>query len=324
VVALVAACPFRCPAPIVYRPGEGWVWESVGGEKWVRTRAKDQLEVAEDAYKDKDYSLTTRASRRVVKIWPLSDYAPRAQYLLARAHEETGDYELAFGEYNTLLQNYTKDANYEDVLKRQYDIAGRYLNGQRFKLWGFIPTLPSMEKTVSMYEKVIKNGPYSEVAAQSQLNIGQAYEQQSKFLADNQPYVQAARAYALAVDRYRDRPRFAAEAQFREGLAFEKQARTAEYDQGTAGQAIDAFSDFKTWYPNDPRIDEADKIITSLRQEQARGSFETAKFYESNRQWKAAQIYYNEVLVKSPDSPFREKALERIAALSKYTEPQAK
>ena len=48
-LAVIAFCvlafPFTCPAPLVYRPGEGWVYESVGGGKWVRTRAKDQLDV---------------------------------------------------------------------------------------------------------------------------------------------------------------------------------------------------------------------------------------------------------------------------------------
>src|SRR5437879_3089334 len=89
VVAGVFAFPFRSPAPLVYRPGEGWTYEAVGGEgKWQRTRAKDQLEVAQTAFDKKDYSLAMKAARRLVKNWPLSDFAPRGQYLLGRCHEE--------------------------------------------------------------------------------------------------------------------------------------------------------------------------------------------------------------------------------------------
>ena len=50
IVLGVVICPYRSPAPLIYRPGEGWTYESVGGAKWQRTRAKDQLEVAQEAF----------------------------------------------------------------------------------------------------------------------------------------------------------------------------------------------------------------------------------------------------------------------------------
>src|SRR3974377_2099960 len=103
---LVAACllafPSRAPAPLIYRPGEGWTYEPVGGEgKWVQPRAKDQLEVAQAAFDKKAYSLALKAARRVVLVWPLSDYAPRAQYLVARCYEATGKEDKAFKAYQT-------------------------------------------------------------------------------------------------------------------------------------------------------------------------------------------------------------------------------
>jgi len=67
------AFPCTCPAPLVYRPGEGWVYESVGGGKWLRTRAKDQLEVAQSAFDSKDYTTAFKAARRTARVWPLSD-----------------------------------------------------------------------------------------------------------------------------------------------------------------------------------------------------------------------------------------------------------
>ena len=77
----VALFPFRSPAPLIYTPGEGWVYEAVGGEgNWQRTRAKDQLIVAQDAFDKKDYGLARKAARRVVRVWPLSDYARKRRY----------------------------------------------------------------------------------------------------------------------------------------------------------------------------------------------------------------------------------------------------
>src|SRR5215471_14357554 len=88
---LLLAFPFRSPAPLVYTPGEGWTYEPVGGEsKWRKTRAKDQLDVAQAAFDKKDYSLALKSAKRVVSVWPLSDYAPQAQYLMGRCYEADG------------------------------------------------------------------------------------------------------------------------------------------------------------------------------------------------------------------------------------------
>jgi hypothetical protein len=87
---LLAACALfafaeRCPAPLIFTPGEGWRYERVGATgSWVRTRAKDQLEVAQQAFDVKDYGTAIKAARRTVSVWPFSDYAPQGQYLLGR------------------------------------------------------------------------------------------------------------------------------------------------------------------------------------------------------------------------------------------------
>ena len=55
-------------------------------------------------------------------------------------------------------------------------------------------------------------------------------------------------------------------------------------------------------YPDDPRVPEAQKIITSLKGDQARGNFDIARFYEKRKKWDGARIYYNEVLLLDPNS----------------------
>ncbi len=315
------AFPFLAPAPLIYRPGEGWTYEPVGGEgKWVQARAKDQLDVAQAAFDKKAYSLALKAARRVVMVWPLSDYAPRAQYLIARCYEAKGKDEKAFKEYQTILEKYPKVPNYEEILRRQYDIANKYLAGKHFKLWGFVP-LPgwisgNWERTADMYGTVVKNGPYSQVGSEAQMKIGTAYEKHSD-------YPLAVKAYQTAADRYHDRPKIAADALFNEGLAWKKQAQRAEYDQSAAGQAITVFTDFMALYPTDPRVAEAQKYIAGLKQEQARGSFEIAKFYERYKKWNGALVYYNEVLLQDPNSPYANAARQRLDELKRRTQKAA-
>jgi outer membrane protein assembly factor BamD len=300
---------------LIYRAGEGWTYESVGGGKWSRTRAKDQLEVAQEAFDKKDYSLALKAARRTVRTWPLSDYAPQAQYLLARSYEAKGQDERAFKEYQKLVEKYPKVENYEEVLQRQFIIANRYLAGQWFKLWGYIPFFPSMDKTSEMYSKIIRNGVYSDVAAQAQLNIGAAREKQSD-------YSLAVKAYEKAADIYHDKEKVAADALYKSGQAYTKQAKTAEYDQNSSTKAIEAFSSFMAMYPEDKRTAEVEQTIVELRTEQARGALKIARFYEKNRQWDGALVYYNEVLIRDPKSKFAQEAKERIEDLKKKSTQQ--
>ena len=308
--------PFRAPAPLYYTPGEGWYYEPHGEKAdWQRPRAKEQLEVAEQAFTNKQYSVTLHAAHRVLRVWPMSDYAPRAEYLIGRCLETSGKDEAAFNAYQAIIQKYPHSDSFEEVLGRQYEIAGRFLDGEWFRLWGTIPLYPSMDETAKLFGNIVTNGPYSSVAPHAQLRIGAAREKQKDYDA-------AVKAYAVAADRYYNQPVIAADALYREGVAYQKQAATAEYDQGTAAKAIAAYTDFKTLFPNDPRVPDADKSITSLKAQQVEGNFKVAQFYEESKVLNAeqrragARVYYNEVLQLDPNSPYAAQAKKRLAQIA--------
>jgi len=309
-LALTAAfLPLRSPAPLIYTPGEGWYYEPYGETaQWQRKRAKDQLQVAEDAFAAKNYSTTLRAAHRVLRVWPQSDYAPRAEYLIGRCQEIEGKDEAAFNSYQHIIEKYPKSAQYNEVLWRQYTIAGRFLDGEWFKIWDLIPLYPSMDETAKLYEKIVANGPYGEVAPHAQLNVGAAREKEGN-------YEDAVKAYDTAADRYNNQPLVAADAMYRAGVSWQKQADTAEYDQNAAAQAIAAYTDFTVVFPDDKRLAAAQAAIAKLKAEQVRGSFEIAKYYEKNRKWAGAIIYYNDVLQLDANSPLAAQARQRIDAL---------
>lgn len=315
VIAGMVLVPLRSPAPLVYTAGEGWVYERYGSEgKWRRARAKDQLEVAQEAFDRGDYGLALRAARYTVKTWPLSDYAPQAQYLAGRCYEEKKNDEKAFAEYQKILEKYPKSDSVKEVLARQYIIANRFLQGQWFKLWGYIPMFPSMDRTAEMFDKVVKNGPFSEVGPHAQLRVGAAREKQGD-------YPEAVKAYEAAADRYHDRPQIAADALYRAGMAYQKQAKTAEYDQSMAGNSIAVFNDFAALYPKDTRVPETKRLVADLKIEQARGNYRIAQFYEKRKKWNGALVYYNEVVLQAAGSPAAEEARKRIEAIKKLTQP---
>lgn len=298
-----------CPAPIIFRPGEGWTYEPVGEVgKWQRNRAKDQLQAAQEYFDKKEYRTALKAARRVVKVWPLSDHAGPAQYLMGRIYEARRMDEKAFKEYQRVLDKYPRVANYPEILQRQMAIANRFLGGQWFKLWGYIPFFPSMDKTADLFARVVKNGPFHETGPIAQMSIGAAREKQKNFPS-------AVLAYEKAADNYFDRQPLASDALFKSGIAWNKQARRAEYDQSSASRAIETLNEFKALYPTDKRVPDATEIVLELKTEQARGAYETGRFYERYTRYQGALVYYNEVLIKDPKSPYAEKARKRMEYL---------
>lgn len=306
---LMALLPFRSPAPLYYTPGEGWYYESYGQKaNWMRPRAKEQLEVAEQAFTNQNINVTLHAAHRIVRLWPLSDYAPRAEYLIGRCLEAKHKDQAAFNAYQTIVKKYPGSSTYEEVLWRQYEIADRFLDGEWFRLWGTIPLYRSMDQTAKLFGTIVTNGPYSDVAPHAQLRIGVAREKQKNYEA-------AVKAYETAADRYHNLPVIAADALYREGVSYQKEAAAAEYDQSTAGKAIAAYTDFMTLYPNDQRVPAAEKAIAALKAVQVQGNFKIAQFYEQSKKWAGAVVYYNEVLQLDPNSPYAAPARKRLEAL---------
>jgi outer membrane protein assembly factor BamD len=172
-----------------------------------------------------------------------------------------------------------------------------------------------MDRTAGMFEKIVHNGPYSEIAPHAQLRIGAAREKQKH-------YPEAVTAYERAADRYHDRPVIAADALYRAGISYHKQARTAEYDQSAAGEAVAKFTEFMTLYPDDARVPEAQKAIAALKTEQARGDYQTAQFYEKYNKPGGALVYYNEVLLQDPTSQYAAEARQRIEAIKQRMQMQ--
>jgi len=64
-------------------------------------------------------------------------------------------------------------------------------------------------------------------------------------------------------------------------------------------------------------VADATRIISALKSEEARGNFRVAQFYEKNKKWDGALVYYNEVLIKDAGSPLANQARQRIDLLKK-------
>ena len=298
-------------ATLVWRPGEGWSDES--GSDVSASSSRDQLELAHKLEAQGSRDAALKAYKGLLRRWPLSFFAPEAQYRVGKILEDEGDFYTAFQAFQKMVTKYPSSDYFEQALNEQYRIANLYLAGEPQRIWK-IPVGPSMDRTIEMYQRIIKNAPYGDYAPQCQFNIGLAKENQRKF-------TDAVDAYQLVLDNY-PTSSVAANAQYQIGYAWMRSSISGDYDMGAAKKAVDAFQDYLVRYPSSDKAVQAQENIRKLGQRQTQGAFDIAKFYENSHppDARAAFIYYNEVVREDPSSAQAQIAKKRIQELRPVVE----
>lgn len=302
---------WMCPAPIVWRPGEGL--EEEGGN--TAGSAKETLELAKKLENEKQFSDALKVYRAGSRKFPYSFSAPELQYGWGRMQEIEGDFGPAFKTYSTIVEKYPNSTYFDLALERQFGIANLFLAGERQKIWK-IPTLPSMDKTVEYFEKIVKSAPYSKWAAESQFKIGVAREKQKK-------WTDAVEAYQNILQKYPGSD-LAPLSQYQIGYAWYLASSEPEYDQSAAEKSVEAFTDFMTRFPRHEKVAQAQEHINFLRNRQNQGAFNIARFYDKQGDYKAALIYYNEVIEANPESPSAKQSARRIEELNRVVSAEDK
>jgi outer membrane protein assembly factor BamD len=294
--------PHRAPAPIIYREGEGFSSGDLTDIE-IKRNAEEQYKLGQRYEATGDYKRAGASYRLVVRRFPRSDLAATAQFRSGRMLEREGKLQRAFYEYQGLVEKYPRSPDFEAALQAEYNIGKAFLDGKRVDVYG-VPTLPSMSKAQEMFHKIVTNAPYSRIAPLAQYGIGQALEKSGAIAA-------TVTAYQQVVDRYPNSD-IAPDAMYQIGYVYFQASRTTGYDQTAAIRAQEGFEDFLLRYPNSEKVPQAQDNLKTLQGRKTENSYNIAKFYDKQKNYKAAYVYYNEVVQQQPDSPEAQRAKQRM------------
>ena len=308
---LMLVLPSALDGAIIYRSNEGWSVEGDPASK-IEGSAVEQMRKAEELEARGNFGGALDAYRALVKRYGLSVLAPKAQRKIGILLERSGDYDKAFNAYSTYLQKHPKGEDFEAVVESMFKIGKLFLEGEKKKIFG-VKIAGSMERAKEMFSDIVKRAPYSRWAPLAQFNMGQALEKQGK-------YGEAIAAYTAVTTRY-PTDAIADDAQYQIGYVRLREFREGSYDQAGAGKAREAFEDFINRYGDSEKVPQARENINQLAGGAAKGQLDIARFYDKTKQFRAAVIYYNDVIKASPDTPEGTFAKARIEALKdKYGE----
>ncbi len=253
------------------------------------------------------YENALAAYRNFLKIYPAAMQASKAQFRIAQILEEQGNASKAFDAYQTLVSRYPDTPEFEQAVAQQVLIANQYLQGKRVVFLG-MPLIPGAERAQQMYRSILNNAPYSKHAPVAQFNLGLTYERQ-KMLVD------ARNAYQTVLDKYPNSD-IADDALYQIGYIYMQAGTSGDTrDLSALVQARETFEDFLLQFPKSEKAAQARDNLVTLGHSEAGDLLTIAKYYDWARNYKAAVIYYNDVIRKQPKTPGAEYAKTRLNEL---------
>src|ERR1700736_4842724 len=304
---LLVACGvfFVADAAVVFRPG-GKAKYVPPGEEELSGDAAELFQIGQEAEKEGNLKRAIRAYKQLVRKYAHDALAPGAAFRGAVLYEQTRQFLEAATTYRLVVTNYPTSPHFNEAIEAQFRIGEMYLNGRKLKLLG-IPFSTSMDRAVEIFAAVIRTAPYGKYTARAQFDIGLAREKQGANDA-------ALQAYQAVVDKFPNDP-VAADAQYQIGYIWFTASRGGTKDIAATNHARTAFQDYLFRYPNSEKAPQARANLQQLEHKSTSRAYDVARFYDKQRAYRAAVIYYNEVIRQQPGSAESEKAKKRIEEL---------
>src|SRR6266699_3026022 len=292
-------------ASIIFEPGKKAKYVAPGEEE-MSGDAAELYQVGQKAEKGGDLKRAIRAYKSLVKRHPKDALAPTALYRAAQLQEQTRQYTPAANSYLQLVERYPSSAHFDEAIEGQFRAGEIYLNGKKLKVLG-IPVASALDRAVTIFADVVRTAPYGKYTARAQFDIGLAREKQGANDA-------AIQAYQAVVDKFPNEP-IAVNAQYQIGYIWFTAAQLGTKDAAAATNAKTAFEDFLFHYPKSEKAAQARANLEILEHKQTTNSYKVAKFYDKQKYYRAAVIYYNEVIRQQPGSQESNEAKKRIDQL---------
>ncbi|HME87578.1 MAG TPA: outer membrane protein assembly factor BamD [Chthoniobacterales bacterium] len=290
---------------VVFRPGEKAKYVPPGEEE-LNGNAAELFEIGQKAEREGNPKRAIRAYRQLVRKYSRDVLAAGAAFRGAQLYEETHEYLEAAGTYRLVVTNYPTSPHFNEAIEGQFRIGEMYLAGKKLKLLG-IPFATSMDRAVEIFAAVIRTAPYGKYTARAQFDIGLAREKQGANDA-------ALQAYQAVLDKFPNDP-VAADAQYQIGYIWFRASQSGTKDIAAASNARTAFQDFLFRFPNSEKAAQARANLQQLEHKVTNSSYDVARYYDKQKVYRAAVIYYNEVIRQQPGSVESEKAKRRIDQL---------
>ena len=230
--------------------------------------------------------------RTLVRDYPVAPAAPAAQLRLGELYDSLGNSKRAFESYQKLLENFPQAREFDRAVEAQVAIADAQMDSRRH------------DRAAEMYTSILATAPFAKFAPSVQFKLGQAYENQKE-------YEKAINAYQVVLDRYPSSA-VAADALYQIGYVQLTEAEGRSQDLSAAIDAKNTFEEFLIEFPKNEKAAQARENLETMSGREAFDLLSIAKFYDRKTDYRAAVIYYSDLVRRQPGTPDADLAGARI------------
>ncbi len=263
-----------------------------------------------DYYQTENWQKLAWSCEDLIADFPTSPFAREALYYLGVAEYKLGEYDYANRAFSDYLKEELTPKFFEQTIRFKFEIATEFDGGSRVHLFGWskMPKwLPAYEEAIEIYDEVITTMPRDDLAAKSLYRKG-------RLLLRMEEYKKSIDAFQTLCRRFPKHP-LAPDGYVGISDVYLSECKENFPDANKLELAEINLRKFRTHFPGEPRIDEAEKRLQGMKEELANDLLEIAEFYERTKKDKAAAIYYATILKKYPETKAAKKSEKRLKVL---------
>jgi len=295
-------------------PGEDDLKEWVSEGRWsrgptaVEATPEKQSERAKRLADIGDSRQAAEQYQRLGNVYSESDLAEEGLVQSAKNYLAAGDFTKAREQLDELRRRYANPSYLDAIGEVEIRLARGYLEGKGEG--GTFLLKSRLRKATSIFQRQIDQDPEGRWADDALLGLGQCAEA----LLD---YDTAIKKYKELLDKY-PRSELRAEAESRIATCINKREPQPEYTESDTEEArrrIQQARDEAVAEDVDidlAALEENEKVLSDR---QARKRYDQAQFYIKNGKFRAAEVYFELIKARFPESEWAKKSIEELAKL---------
>lgn len=284
-----------------------WTWTPQTGrfinvKRMPKETAELQIEYARSLYLQGDYKKALKETEKFFDFYGQNPLADQNLFLRGEIKMAMEKWLEAAKEFQKLVSGYPNSKLYEQAIQKQFEIGDKlYERGlkKRSKFISFFRGKP-LKHAIEVYGMVVSNQPFMPRSAEAQYKIGLCHHARKE-------YIEAGYEYRRVIENY-PQSDWVDDARFELARCYYESSLPSEYDQSRAELAIEAIDEFLRNFPEDSRVEELKEWRQKMRDNIAEQKLIIARYYEKQRKFDSARIYYQLIANQYTDTPSAEQA----------------
>jgi len=210
----------------------------------------------------------------------------------------------AVRKYDQLLDKYPASPLRDAAMEREFDIASEFLSGRRKRVL-LVFLMRRHSEGIRVMEKLSDRAGTADIARRASLAVAQNYEKRRKY---EQAYLKWSEISARWPTGQTGKDALL-------GMARNKYAayRGLEYDGSSLISARSYYENFRMRYPEEAKSIKVDEILSDIDEKLADKQLAVARYYSQVGSSSPANLYYQMVVDKWPDSKAAQTARQELS-----------